>query len=154
MTKKLLKRWNSLGEKHNLCHVKSAITQFNHWPVKGDNSRINLISPRGHGDKHTQIDLRCSALWVWSRLCIWLTQPAECRMQNKCGRIWSGARFRMRARHTPNPLLLIALSEPCQMYTDELYKRLLLLSGLPYLTWHWMITVWHFRGAAFLLLLF
>lgn len=28
-------------------------------------------------------------------ICILLTQPEECRMQNKCGRIWNGARWRM-----------------------------------------------------------
>lgn len=75
-----------------------------------------------HIDKRkTKINLKCSALYMCSDcvscLCIWLAQSGECRMQNKCGGIWNGARCRS-STHTQSSTSNCSVKTMTNVYSE------------------------------------
>lgn len=65
---------------------------------------FNFFPANMQSSKKAEMPCELNMLRLWKCVCILLTKPEEGRIQSKCGRIWSAARCRKQARHSPLPL--------------------------------------------------
>lgn len=90
-----MKIWEHF-QKIQIC--QSEVIEKHLCPVRGDKSSSLSFTACTQTNTHREMFEKprpVYELWVWNCFCIWLTQPGECRMQNKRGRTWYGSRCRM-----------------------------------------------------------